>query len=128
MAAFRVMKYAVLILFIAFSPVALAQTPKSKPTAVRKSSVTKAKANPTPTPVPLSEKEQFDKASAHELATDRVAALDKFLVDFPQSESRPAAAELLASSRILIAEEKLLSGNSAEAAEIYKKVINDYPV
>ena len=127
MAAFRVMKYAVLILFIAFSPAILAQTPKTKPTQVRKAGAAKAKPNPTPTPVPLSEKEQFDKASKHELAVDRVAALDKFLVDFPQSENRPAAAELLASSRILIAEEMVLSNKAAEAVAIYKKVINDYP-
>ncbi|HKP70342.1 MAG TPA: hypothetical protein VJV05_13735, partial [Pyrinomonadaceae bacterium] len=127
MAAFRVMKYAVLFLFLTFSQVVLAQAPKPKPNTVKKSSTTKAQVDPTPTPVPLSEKEQFDKASGHELAADRVAALDKFMVDFPESENRPAAAELLASSRILIAEEKLISGDGAEAVAIYKKVINDYP-
>lgn len=127
MAAFRVMKYAALFLFLAFTPVVFAQAPKPKPNTVKRPSTTKAKVDPTPTPVPLSEKEQFDKASGHELASDRVAALDKFIVDFPESENRKAAAELLASSRILIAEEKLLSGDGTEAVAIYKKVLNDYP-
>lgn len=82
---------------------------------------------PSPTPVPLSEKEQFARASSHELAADRIAAIEKFLADFPESEDRIAAAELLASSRVLIAEEKLFVGASADAAAIFRRVVEESP-
>src|SRR5215213_4934068 len=128
--AFVFMKYAVLILLLIAIPGAPAQTPKRNPTPVKKSVAARPKAAtpvPTPTPVPLSEKEQFDKASAHELASDRVAALEKFLAAFPASENRSAATDLISSSRALIAEEKLLSGNQAEAVALFKRIIEDAP-
>src|SRR5688572_27600329 len=110
------MKCAVLIFLLVFSSGVLAQKPTSK-TPVRKTPAvrTKPKAStqtaavrPKPSATPLSEKEQFEKASAHELAVDRIAGLEAFVTAFPQSEYRPQAADLLASSRALIAEEKLL--------------------
>src|SRR5687768_7771966 len=77
---------------------ATATKPKPKATPPKKTTATatKPKPVPVPTPTPLSEKEQFEKASAHELAADRVAALEKFLAAFPESTDRAPAAELLA--------------------------------
>lgn len=148
------MKYVVLVLVLVLTSAVLgeavpiqssqskktASAAKPKPTATRKSTSAKTVATakprttevkpapqPEPTPVPLTEKEQFDKASAHELAADRVAALEKFLADFPASEHRPAAIDLLVSSRILIAEEMLLSGDAAGAVVVFRRVIEDAP-
>ena len=98
-------------------------TAKPKP----KQTVTAAKLKPKATP-PLSEKEQFEKASAYELASERVPALEKFLTSFPQSENRAAALDLLASSRVLIAEEKLLSGDADGAVALLKRVVAEAPV
>ena len=61
------------------------------------------------------------------MAADRVGALEKFLAAFPQSENRSAAVELLASSRVLIAEEKLLSGDTADAVAIFRVVVEQVP-
>ena len=125
------MKYLVLVLLLALAPIVLSQQPKSKPPTPPKRPVAKsttAIAKPKPKSVPpLSEKERFEKASAHELAVDRVSALEKFLADFPQSENRLAAIDLLTSSRVLIAEEKLLTGETADAVSIFKTVIEQAP-
>jgi tetratricopeptide (TPR) repeat protein len=139
------MKHAVLFLWLVSLPAVLAQQPASKKTTPTKTQSktnrsaatarpkattpkkTVAAVKPRPTPTPLSEKEQFDKASAFELAADRVTALEKFLTAFPQSENRTAAEELLASSRLLIAEEKLLSGDGAGAAALFKLVVEQLP-
>lgn len=139
------MKHAVLIFWLISLPAVFAQQPKPKTTTPVKpqsktnTSTAKAKprvatpkkivaaVKPTPTPTPLSEKEQFEKASAYELAADRVNALENFLNTFPQSENRPAAAELLASSRLLIAEEKLLSGDAAGAIALFKLIVEQMP-
>lgn len=128
------MKYAFLLILLALSPIAIAQPQKTKasstqakkPVAKPKQSVATAKPKPKPTPA-LSEKEQFERASAYELASERVPALEKFLVSFPQSENRAAAQDLLASSRVLIAEEKLLSGDADGAVALLKRVVADAP-
>jgi tetratricopeptide (TPR) repeat protein len=139
--AIRFMKYAVLSLLLVFAltvfpqPAKKSQTVKSqakttaakKPTGTRSASTKTALVKPTPTPVPLTEKEQFTKASAYELASDRVAALENFITTFPQSEDRGAAVELLTSSRSLIAEEKLLSGATADAVALYRTIISEAP-
>ncbi len=117
------MKYAVLILALLLAQGASAQTPKPKSTPSKKAVAVKS----APTPSPLSEKEQFAKASAHELAADRVAALEKFVAAFPQSSDLPAATDLMTSSRALIAEEKLMSGSSGEAVALFKQVVEEAP-
>lgn len=139
------MKHAVLIFCLIGLPAVFAQQPQPKKTtpvktqsktntstATAKPKVstpkkTVAAVKPKPTPTPLSEKEQFEKASAYELAADRVTALENFLNAFPQSENRPAAIELLASSRLLIAEEKLLSGDAAGAVALFKVIVEQMP-
>jgi len=148
------MKYAVLFLLLVFFVAGLAQEPISKPKPVKKVTAVKTQAKvsqskktagapkrgstaalpkkttavkPKPTPTPLSEKEQYEKASAHELAVDRVVALEAFLKAFPQSENRAAAVDLLASSRILIADEKILSGDTVGAVVLFKLVVEDAP-
>ena len=65
-------------------PVKTQKNVVSKSTGPRKpkpsKNTTKPKADPTP--VPLTEMEQFEKASAFELAAERVPALEKFLAAF----------------------------------------------
>jgi predicted Zn-dependent protease len=119
------MKYAVLIFLLILSAGVVAQQPKPKATPPKKPAAAKPK--PVPTPTPLSEKEQFEKASAHELAIARVAALQKFLKDFPESKDRPAAVDLLASSRVLIAEEKLISLEALDAVALFKLIVEEAP-
>jgi tetratricopeptide (TPR) repeat protein len=123
----RFMKYAVLILLLITITGVPAQPPKGKASPAKKPVAAKPKPVPTPTPTPLTEKEQFDKASAYELAADRVAALEKFIAAFPESENRPAAADLMASSRALIAEEMLISGNPGEAVNQFKRAVEGAP-
>ena len=134
------MKYAVFVLFLIISSAAFAENLVSqdtanaaepKPTPVRRTSIaktkTRAQAVPEATPTPLTEKEQFEKASSFELAADRIAALEKFLKDFPESTDKAAAADLLVGSRVLIAEEKLLSGDADGAVAMYRRVIEEAP-
>lgn len=102
---------------------AVAAKPRSNVAPPKKTTAVK----PKPTPTPITEKEQFEKASAHELAADRVAALEAFLKAFPRSENRAAAVVLVASSRVLIAEEKMLSGDTADAAALLRRVVEDAP-
>jgi tetratricopeptide (TPR) repeat protein len=138
----RFMKYLALFVSLAVAPALVAQQPKSKTQSTVRKPVAKATANkipakkvatakPKPKATPkapvLSEKERFDQASAHELAVDRVAALEKFLADFPNSENRPAALDLLTGSRALMAEEKLLTGETADAVTIFRTVIEQAP-
>ena len=111
------MKNALLIiLFICLSSTAFAQ--KSRP---GKRSATK------PAAVQLSEKEQFEKASALEAAAERVLALKKFLVAYPNSEYRVAGLETIAASRVLMAEDSLNSADPAGAVELYRLVIEEGP-
>jgi len=117
------MKNAVLIFLVFFLSTGLIA---QKPSAGKKRAASRPAAT-SPTPKPLSEKEQFDAASARELASERVSALQKFIADFPESEHRSAAQELIASSRALMAEEKLLAGDAAGAAEIYKLIVEEAP-
>ena len=139
------MKYFVLFLLLLCAPALFAQEPTSTETAAlnpQPKATTNRKTSKNPraasarrataakkafaAPV-LSEKEQFEKASAHELAADRVRGLEKFLADFPESEKSLAAAELLTSSRGLIAEEKLLTGDAAGAIALFKLVVEQAP-
>ena len=88
-----VMKKAVLIFLVLFlSAGAIAQKPlpgKQRGTA--------STAAVKPTPKILTEKEQFEAASALELAPERISALQKFLTDFPESGNRIPAQELIES-------------------------------
>lgn len=76
---------------------------------------------------PLSEKERFEAASALETAGERVPALLAFITDFPESEYRAEAMELVASSRALMAEEKLISGDGPGAYALYKLIVEEAP-
>jgi len=88
----------------------------------------KPRATPKPTKKPLlSEAEEYKLASEKELAADRITALTSFLENFPAGEKKAEAQELLAGSRILTAEEKLLSGDAAGAAAAYRQAIEETP-
>ncbi|MCA1589264.1 MAG: hypothetical protein LC734_02510, partial [Acidobacteria bacterium] len=120
------MKYTgIVVIILLLIGAAAGQKAKRPPTKKFSGKVSKT-AKPAPAPV-LDEKTEFEKAAAVEVAADRVPALKKFLVKFPESERRAETVELIASSRILVAEEKRASGDLAGAATLYKLAIEEGP-
>lgn len=119
------MKNAVLIILI--SSLTFVVNAQRKPAVAKKRPIAAVKTASADPAAPLDEKEQFQKASNLDLAADRVTALQKFIGDFPNSENVSAAKELISSSRVLIAEEKLLSGDPSGAATTYKLAIEEAP-
>src|SRR5215211_6348333 len=105
------MKFALLFALIGLFPAGLSA---QKQNSFKKPSVA-ARSTPRPKPKPskplLSEAEEYKNASEKELAVDRIDALNRFLGNFPKSEKAAEARELIASSRVLSAEEKLLSND-----------------
>jgi tetratricopeptide (TPR) repeat protein len=138
----RCMKY--VLLLIALTTAALAgfpqQTKKSankskpalaKPTPAKKTTATAAPKKPVPKPKTepkRDEKTELEKATAIEDAAKRVAALEKFLVDFPTAESRSVAAEALTSARVSVSEAKFDAGDREAAVKFARKAIEEAPV
>lgn len=109
-----------LILIALFSLTAFAQKPKPKPLPIKKPSQT----------APLnaaSEKEQFEKALAIETPIERIAALQKFLNDFPKTSERHRALELIVSARAQIAEEKLRLSETEEGVKFFVLAVSEAP-
>lgn len=120
------MRVAVFILFIGLFAIGL---PAQKTQPFRR---TTASATPKPRATPAkrplaSETDEYKLASEKELAPDRIGALKEFLENFPITEKKAEAQELIAGSRILTAEEKLLSGDAGGAVAIYKQAIEETP-
>lgn len=119
------MKYsAIIFLLIIFSLSAFAQKPKpsKKPTNAAKPKVTK----PTPTVVG-DVKEEFEKAVNQTDVAERITALQKFVNDFPESEEKTYALELIVSGRAQIADEKLRLSDTAGGIELFKLAVKGAP-
>lgn len=101
--------FAILILICLFSVTAFAQTPKPTPKSIKKAPVVKAG----------NETEEFDKAVAVAVAPERIAALQKFLSDFPKSERKNRVLELIVSARAEIAEQKLTLSETEEGVKLF---------
>jgi tetratricopeptide (TPR) repeat protein len=114
------MKYsAVLFLLILFSLSVFAQ----------KTNTTKKPVNSTKTTVKLgTEKEEFEKAVALTNPLERIAALQKFLKNFPKSAEKTRALELIVSARGQIGDDKLRLGETASGIEFFKAAVKDAPV
>ncbi|HQU84031.1 MAG TPA: tetratricopeptide repeat protein [Pyrinomonadaceae bacterium] len=120
------MKNSAVILFILiFALTVFSQKPKpaKKPTPTPAKNVKKE----TPPVNPLNEKEEFDKAVAITDATERIAALQKFLKDFPESSEKITALELISRSRAAIADEKLRLSDTESGIEFFKLAVKDAP-
>jgi Flp pilus assembly protein TadD/ribosomal protein S15P/S13E len=115
------MKYsAALFLLILLSLSAFAQNKKTskKPTATPKSTVEKLG----------TEKEEFDKAVALAKLPERIAALQKFIKNFPKSNEKSRALELIVSARGQIGDEKLKAGEIESGIGFFKDAVKDAPV
>ncbi|HYP51627.1 MAG TPA: hypothetical protein VEQ34_11855, partial [Pyrinomonadaceae bacterium] len=108
--------YLLLLIVLLLSPAAFAQKPKQKPTPVKKPPVVK-----------LNETEEFDKAVAVASAPERIAALQKFLSDFPQTERKNRVLELIVSARAEIAEQKLTLNETEEGIKLFLLAAQEAP-
>ena len=114
-------KSAVILLIILFALSAFAQKPKTA------KNVSKTKLVKTVSEKPLGELEQFEKAVAQTDASERVTALQKFVAEFPESEKKIQAQELIVSGRAQIGEENLRTNNVENGVEIFKLAVKGIP-
>lgn len=73
------------------------------------------------------EAEEFEKAIARTVPADRIAALQRFTQNFPNSAAAIRAAELIVSARAELADTKLRSGEAQSGAELFKLAVRDAP-
>jgi tetratricopeptide (TPR) repeat protein len=113
------MKYsAVLFLLILFSLSIFAQkTTTKKPVNSTKTNVAKLG----------TEKEEFEKATAVATPLERIAALQKFIKNFPKSNEKTRALELIVSARGQIGDDKLRLGETQSGIDFFKAAVKDAP-
>lgn len=104
-------------MIIAFSLTAFAQKPKSTTAKLTK---------PEPKKV-LDEKEEFSKALSEPSAAGRIAALQKFIENFPQSDEIIRAQELIVSARAQLGEEKLQAGDIENGLKFFNLAVSEVP-
>ncbi len=110
----------ILFLLILFSVAVFAQKPTKKPSS--------PKTTQTPPKTSGNEKEEFEKAANEAVAAERIKALQKFVGNFPKSEEKNRALELIVIARASIAEEKLNSNEIKDGIEFFKAAVKDAPV
>ncbi|HKX83208.1 MAG TPA: hypothetical protein VJL58_03220, partial [Pyrinomonadaceae bacterium] len=135
------MKFTALLLIVAVVAIsALGQTkkpaakPQQKPAsakpATKKPSTPIAKKltqpKPVSTPKPVDENAEFEAALSAE-PLERVNALKKFIVGFPNSERTPKAKELLVVARASVADDKLRSGETETAVSLFILAVDGAP-
>ncbi len=114
------MKKSVILFFlILFSLTTFAQKPK--PTKRTASSAKTTAANIG------NEKDEFEKAVGQKSAAERIAALQKFIENFPKSNEKTHALELVVSARAEIADEKLRLSDTASGIEFFTLAVKDAP-
>jgi len=99
---------------------------KKSPTPTVKKPV--AKATPKPVPAKTDDKGDLEKAFAIEKPDEKIAALTRFLADYPKSELRARAIESLTAARIVSAEAKFEAGERDSAVALYRTAIKEAPV
>ncbi len=109
---------ALLFCLILFSFTAFAQKPKP---------VKKPTNSANQTAKPTSEKDEFEKAASQKNAAERIEALQKFIENFPKSDEKIHALELVVSARAEIADDKLRLGDTASGIEFFKSAVKDAP-
>ncbi|MDQ3635347.1 MAG: hypothetical protein M3405_12695 [Acidobacteriota bacterium] len=117
------MRYTALVLIITlFSFTLFAQTPT---TNISENTNSKIKTKPKPTK--KDEKAELEKAIALTNATERIAALQKFIIDYPESEEKFRALELIVSARAEIAAEQLRLSQTEKGIELFKLAVREAP-
>ncbi|MEO6590271.1 MAG: tetratricopeptide repeat protein [Pyrinomonadaceae bacterium] len=109
---------AVLFLMLAFSLTAFSQPPNNPKVKKIRPAVSKT----------LNEKEELEKAFNEPDALARIAALQKFIADFPKSKELVLAQERIVSARAQLGEENLKTGDTAKGIEFFKSAVTDAPV
>ncbi len=112
-------KSAVLFFLILFSLTTFAQKPK--PTKRTESPAKTAVANIG------NEKDEFEKTVNQKSAAERITALQKFVENFPKSNEKTRALELVVSARAEIADEKLRLSDTASGIELFTLAVKDAP-
>jgi len=114
------MKYsAVLFLLILFSLSVFAQKTNTTKKPVNSSKTTAEKLG--------GEKEEFEKAVAVTNPIERIAALQKFIKNFPKSNEKTRAMELIVSARGQIGDDKLRLGEIQSGIDFFKAAVKDAP-
>jgi tetratricopeptide (TPR) repeat protein len=95
----------------------------------QKTNTTKKPVNSTKTTVEKlgTEKEEFDKAVALANPLERIAALQKFIKNFPKSAEKTRALELIVSARGQIGDDKLKAGETESGIAFFKAAVQDAP-
>lgn len=106
-----------------------AQKPKttSKTTKGAKTNLTKPKSTPAQTEIVLDEQEELKKARALTDPNEKIKALQKFVIDFPNSTEKNRALEIIVSTRAAIADEKLRAGETEAGIKLFKDAVSDAP-
>lgn len=73
------------------------------------------------------EKTELEKAAATENAEERIAALQKFIKNFPKSKEKNRALELIVSARAAVADEKLRLGATQSGVKIFNLAVREAP-
>lgn len=124
-------KFIFIVVFFILSSFAFGQrqqvsTAKSSPPV--KKSVLKPKAVAALKPAdPEAEKAKLNEILALTSAAERASALKRFLNDFPNSDLRARALELLVIARAIVADEKLQANESSNGIAIFKLAVAEAP-
>ena len=104
------------------------QRTQAKPPSSAKKTTSSPKAAPKRALAdPALEKAKLDEALALASAADKVAALKKFIRDFPQSEYGVRAAESLVMARAVLGDEKLQANENSEGVAVFKLAVDEAP-
>lgn len=107
----------IILLLLIYSTVTIAQKPAKKP-------------SPTPSIPPvvkLDENQEFQNARAQTNLNDKVVALQKFITDFPKSQSKMLSQELIVSTRAQLGEQKLSMGDNQNGIELFRIAVIEAP-
>lgn len=86
------------------------------------------KVKPKASPVAVAnEKAEFEKAINEPDATLKIAALQKFIQDFPKSKEIARAHESIVSARGVLGEKALQAGDTVNGIEFFKLAVKDAP-
>lgn len=114
------MKYpAAFFLLVLLALGLFAQSPKPTPKSSKKATVAGKNTG--------GEKEEFERAIALKNAAERIAALQKFIVDFPKSTEIARASEQIVIARATLADEKMRSNDKAGGIELFKLAAREMP-
>lgn len=107
----------ILLVFLSLTAAATAQNPNPR----------KPKISAAAAVNPANEKADFEKAVAIADAQERIAALQKFIADYPKSKERTRALELTTSARAALADEKMRAGDRTAGIELFQLALRETP-